>query len=331
MKHKIGIIGGAGFIGTSLARYFVKNFQVNILDVKSPPKDLKEAAKYCCCDIRNYKDVAKGLEDVDLVIHAAIVQIPLINEQKKFGYEVNVIGTQNVCKAVEENPEIKGMILAGSWHTIGERDLKGVIDEEFGFRPDKVENRARLYALSKMTQEAIARFYDEMSDNKIYGIIRMGTVLGYGMPEKTAANIFIEQGFKRESITPYKHSMHRPMLYVDVTDICKAFEVYTNKILNKEIRKSENSLAHIVNIYYPDPITILDLAKIIRDSIIDITNGRVKPKIEIVDKGMPPQFTKDDKKRIKVNIYKAKEHFGLNSLKSPKESVREIIRRRFEK
>ena len=35
--------------------------------------------------------------------------------------------------------------------------------------------RARLYALSKMAQEAIVRFYDEMS-NKIFGIIRMGTV-----------------------------------------------------------------------------------------------------------------------------------------------------------
>lgn len=70
-----------------------------------------------------------------------------------------------------------------------------MIDEEFGFRPDQVETRARLYALSKMAQEAIVRLYDEMSE-KIYGVIGMATVLGERMPEKTAANIFISQGIK---------------------------------------------------------------------------------------------------------------------------------------
>ena len=253
LKHKIGIIGGAGFVGTSLARHLVENFQVKILDVKTPPKDLEKVVTYTRCDIRDYGEVIKGLDDVNLVIHVAIVQIPLINEQRRLGYEVNVIGTQNVCKAVDESPNVKGMILAGSWHTVGERDLKGIIDEEFGFRPDKVEDRARLYTLSKIAQESIVRFYDEMS-NKIYGIIRMGTVLGEGMPEKTAANIFIERGLKGEAITPYKHSMYRPMLYANIDDICRAFEAYAKKIFDHEIEKSSNSLAHIVNVFYPEPI-----------------------------------------------------------------------------
>lgn len=64
-----------------------------------------------------------------------------------------------------------------------------------------------------MTARALVRLYDEMSD-KIFGVIRMGTVLGEGMPKKSAANIFIDRGLKGETITPYRHSMHRPMLYV---------------------------------------------------------------------------------------------------------------------
>ena len=327
LKHKIGIIGGTGFIGTSLARRFVENFQVKILDVKTPPKDLEKVVTYTRCDIRDYGEVTKGLDDVNLVIHAAIVQIPLINEQRRLGYEVNVIGTQNICRAVEENPNVKGMILAGSWHTVGERELKGIIDEEFGFRPDKVEDRARLYALSKIAQESIVRFYDEMSD-KIYGIIRMGTVLGKGMPEKTAANIFIKRGLKGEAITPYKHSMHRPMLYVNIGDICRAFEAYAKKILDNEIEKSGNSLAHIVNVYYPEPITILELAEIVKESVIDCTGGKVRSKIEIVDKGIPLLFSKEDKNRIKVDLKKAKKLLGLDKLKSPKESIREIVKLR---
>ena len=325
MKPKIAIVGGAGFIGSSIARHFVENFEVKILDVKTLQKDLEENVTYTCCDVRNYIEVVERLIDVDLVIHAAIVQIPLINEQRRLGYEVNIIGTQNVCKAVEENPNVKGMILAGSWHTVGERELKGIIDEEFGFRPDKVEDRARLYALSKIAQESIVRFYDEMSD-KIYGIVRMGTVLGEGMPEKTAANIFIERGLKGEAITPYKHSMHRPMLYANIGDICRAFEAYAKKILDNEIEKSGNSLAHIVNVYYPEPITILELAEIVKESIVECTSGKVRPKIEIVDKGIPPLFNEEDKYQIGVNLEKAKLLLGLEKLKNPKESVTEIVK-----
>jgi UDP-glucose 4-epimerase len=325
LKPKIAIIGGAGFVGKSLARHLSNKFEVNLLDVKPVPEDLEGLVTHVDCDVRNYQEIADGLNDAVLAIHTAIVQIPLINENKSLGYEVNIIGTQNVCKAIEENPCVKGLILAGTWHTVGERELKGIIDEEFGFRPDKVEDRARLYALSKIAQESIVRFYDEISD-KIYGIIRMGTVLGVGMPEKTAANIFIEKGLKGQPLTPYKHSMYRPMLYASIQDICRAFEAYANGILNNEIVKSSNSLAHIFNVYYPEPITILELAEIVKESIIECTGGKVMPTIEIVDSGMPPMFTKEDKSRIKVNIDKARNVLRLGELRSPKEAVREIVK-----
>jgi nucleoside-diphosphate-sugar epimerase len=330
LKYNVAIVGGAGFVSTWIARYFAKNFRVTILDVKSPPKNVAETANYIFCDVRKYEDVVKGLKDVDLVIHTAIVQIPLINEQKRLGYEVNVVGTQNVCRAVEENPRIKGLILSGSWHTIGERDLKGVIDEEFGFRPDKVESRARLYALSKIAQEAIVRFHDEMYD-KIYSIIRMGTVLGEGMPEKTAANIFIEKGLKGEPITPFRHSMYRPMLYVGIEDICGAYETLALKIIRSESEKTENSLSHIINVYYPKPITILQLAEIVKNSIIESSQGKITPSIEITDKGVPNLFEEKDIQRLEINISKANRYLGIRELKSPQELIRQMIVAKFSK
>jgi len=320
-------MGGSGFIGSSLAEHLSKSFKVKVLDVKEPPKDVKNKVDYVPCDVRDYEQVREGLRDVDLVIHTAIIQIPQINEQKRLGYEVNVIGTQNVCRVVDESPRIKGTILASSWHTIGESGLEGVIDEEFGFRPDKVEERARLYALSKIAQEAIVRFYDEMSE-KVFGIIRMGTVLGDGMPEKTAANIFIEKALRGETITPYKHSMHRPMLYVDIEDVCRAFESFAIKILNGEVEKGGNSLLHIVNVYYPSPITILELAKIVQKTVMKLTNNAIQPRIEIIDTRQKPLFKEEDKDKIKVNIRKAVEFLGLSRLKSPEESIEEIVRRR---
>lgn len=330
-RWTLGLIGGSGFIGSALSRTLSEIFRVKILDIVPPRFRIENNnLVYERCDIRNYQNVLKCLSDVDLVIHTAIVQIPLINEQKKLGYEVNFIGTQNVCKAVEELSHIKGMILTSSWHTMGERGLSGVVNEEFGFRPDKVEDRARLYALSKIGQEVIVRFYDEMSE-KIYGIIRMGTVLGEDMPEKTAANIFIERGLRGESLTPYKHSMYRPMLYVDVSNICEAFKKFSLKILNDEVRKRGNSLDHIVNVYYPKPITILELAEIIQKTIMKYTNNNIRPKIEIIDTGQKPLFDKDDKDKIKVDITRAISFLGLTKLKSPEESIERIVKNRIRK
>lgn len=326
-ESKIGIVGGSGFIGASLARHLNKNYKVKILDKKSPPNDLKNKVEYESCDIRSFHDLERCLEDVSLVINTAIVQIPLINEMKRLGYEVNILGTQNVCEVVNQNPSIKGMILAGSWHVIGERGLRGTINEEFGFRPDKVEARARLYALCKISQEAIVRVYDEMPE-KIYGVIRMGTVLGEGMSEKTAAAIFIRRGLEGNPLTPYKHSMYRPMLYVDVNDVCRTFEVYAKKIFTGNVCAGEASLSHIVNVYWPKPVSILELAEMIREAIVNCSDGEIKPRIEIADRGRPIVFTPEDKDLIKVDISKVKAFLGLERMTSPKETIERLVRER---
>lgn len=328
-KWVVGITGGSGYVGSSLAKHFATSFNVKLLDVREPKQELQGNICFQQCDVRNYNQVRKAVRDVDVVIHTSIIQIPAINEKKKLAYEVNFVGTQNVCRVVEESERVKGLILCGSWHTIGERGLKGVIDEEFGFRPDKVESRARLYALSKMTQEAIVRFYDEMS-KKVFGIIRMGTVLGEGMPEKTAANIFIENGLQGKPLTPFKHSMFRPMLYVDMDDICEAYERFARKILENNIKRDGNSLTHIFNVYHSEAVTILELAEIVRDAVIKYSNSNIEPKIEIVDTKQPSLFNKDDKKQIKVDVSKALTFLQLGKLRSPKESIKKIIKSKIE-
>lgn len=324
---KVGIVGGSGYIGSALANYLSSVFTVKVIDKNPLPRDLKHKVEYQKCNILEYKEIKQALNDVNLVIHTAIVQIPLINEKKRLGYEVNFLGTQNLCNIVDETPSIKGMILSGTWHVFGEENLEGSIDEEFGFRPDKVENRARLYALSKIGQEVMVRFYDEMSE-KIYGVIRMATVLGEGMPEKTAANIFISKGLKGESITPHKHSMHRPMLYVDINDVCKVYKTYVSKILSGEIRKQANSLAHVVNLCWMKPITIIELSHMIRDIIIRLTKRKVQPKIEVIDMGKPIRYTVEDKNRIKVDQSKLQQLTGLKQLTSPRESIARIVQSR---
>jgi len=328
-KCDVAIVGGSGFIGSSLATHLGKTFKIRVIDQKRPPETLEGKVEFSLCDIRSYDELKNSLKNVQLVIHTAIVQIPLINERKRLGYEINILGMQNVCEAVEENEDLKGLILAGSWHVVGERELRGVINEEFGFRPDKIEERARLYALSKIAQETIVRIYDETS-SKVYGVIRMGTVLGEGMPKETAANLFITRAIKGEPITPYSHSMHRPMLYVGITDVCKSFETFAKKILNGEVSKDEGSLGHIINLVWPKPITIIELAQIVKDAVTKYSRNRIKPQIKTIDTGKPNLYSPKDKERLKVDLTRAREFLGIKEMMSPEQSIAQIIKKRLE-
>ncbi len=82
----------------------------------------------------------------------------------------------------------------------------------------------------------------------------------------------------------------------------------------------------MVNIYWPEPITILELAEMIRDAIIKHSNGKIKPGIAIVDRGQPVLFTPEDKELIKVDVSKVKSFLGLERMTNPKETIEKLVK-----
>ena len=78
MPYKIGVVGGSGFIGNALSNFIQKIYDIKIIDI-NPIADFNISHEYSQCDIRNYVELERSLKDVDLVIHTAIIQIPLIN------------------------------------------------------------------------------------------------------------------------------------------------------------------------------------------------------------------------------------------------------------
>jgi nucleoside-diphosphate-sugar epimerase len=222
------------------------------------------------------------------------------------------------------------MILISSWHTYGERDLTGTIREDVGYFPDNVEDRAKLYALSKTIQECILRFYDEKETGKIYGAIKIGTALGENMPKGTAANIFINKALSGEPITPFKHSMNRPMFYVSVNDVCNVIEKYIDYIINQD-KQNVNNIEHIMNVAYPDPISILDLANFVQKSVQNISDGEINPKVSIIDKSIPEIGDPDDKNKIHLDISKIKNYLEINSLEKPEDTINKLVKYRMNK
>jgi nucleoside-diphosphate-sugar epimerase len=269
--------------------------------------------------------VVEGLQGFDLSINTAIIQVPQINANKRMGYEVNVLGTQSICDAVENIDSIKGLLHASSWHVFGETSIRGVLNEEFGYHPDKIEDRARFYALCKIAQESVVRLMGEMS-SKSYGIIRLGTVLGDSMPKQTAANVFVENSLAGLPLTPFSHTQHRPMIYVDVRDVCRAFESFASMIFKGQIRGERS--AKVVDLFASPPISIIDLARIIRARVISLTHGAKRPKIEVIDKGIKPLYSPKDKQLIKIDTSEARRFLGLKKFLSPSESIEQILKDR---
>jgi len=322
MAVDVVVFGGSGFIGSSLAAHLSsRGYRVRVADL-NPPKRSLENVVFRRCDVRDGLDVFACLADASVAINAAIIQIPRINEEPVLGYQVNVVGAQNICEAVARLDGVVGVVQAGTWHTIGETGLEGVVDEEFGYRPDKVEERAKIYALSKVCQESVVRLYSHMYPEKSYVVLRTGTVLGPGMPELTAASIFIRNALSGKPLTPYKHSMHRPMLFVDVEDVCKAYEVVVDRVLEGGLRGVNN----VFNIVYPEPVTVIELAENVKQIVYEETGGRINPSIEVVDKGLPSAFTPEDKHRFQVKIDRIRGLLSGHILKNPKDTLRNHVR-----
>ena len=57
--------------------------------------------------------------------------------------------------------------------------------------------------------------------------------------------------------------------------------------------------------YYPEPVTIIELAEIVREAIAKYSEGGIHPEINVVDTGQPSMFNENDKKLIKVDVSKA--------------------------
>jgi nucleoside-diphosphate-sugar epimerase len=300
----VAIVGGSGFIGKSIAEFLSKENRVRIVDIKSPNLksiDFKE------CDVLNSNFLEDCLKDCEVVIDSHIIQIPRINEVKELAFNVNVIGTKNICEVCRKNDS--KLLLLGTWHVYGEPPFeKTPIDEDYGYHLGKVSERAKFYVINKIMQELMVRSYNEVYGIEC-GILRLGTVLGEGMPEKTAASIFINQALNGKDITPFKSTRYRPMLYVDINDVKEA--------VNKFIGILDSS-CETIHIAYPEPITIIELSELIKR----LSNSTSV--VRVVDNG-EDEFGPEDKKSCVLDLTRLKKKLGMENLISTEESLKRII------
>jgi nucleoside-diphosphate-sugar epimerase len=124
MVDRVLVTGGAGFIGSTLVRKFLKaNYSVTVLDDLSTglkenlPKSNK--LKLIEGDVRDFKIVSKAIRGHPHVIHlAAQAFIPFSYQKPLQVAEVNAMGSINVLKACRDN-RVKRLVHISSSEVYG--------------------------------------------------------------------------------------------------------------------------------------------------------------------------------------------------------------------
>ena len=260
---KILLTGGAGYLGSVLARKLLVNgHHVRILDNflfgKDSIKDIQDDKKLEIIqgDIRDLSTVGKSLKDVDSVIHlASIVGTQSAELDPKTSMEINFMATRNIaelCKIYK----IEQFIFASTCSV-------------YGAQPDQLiaenseVNPLDSYGLSKFQSErAILQSYDYPT------ILRLGTLFGasHRMRFDLAINLFIAQAMNKEKITVFGGEQWRPFLHVD--DAAEAF-----------VFAVENKMEGIYNVIWKN-LTINQMAKDVKKLI----PTRIDLSKDIIDK-----------------------------------------------
>ena len=321
------VIIGSGFIGSSLAKYLNDYFSVTTISINSQPDWLiKENISHKICDILDYEKLSNEIQNASIVINSAILRIPKILENNQKGYSVNVLGTENICKIVSKNQKINGLINIGTISVLGEKEIGGIIEEKKGYHPDKLEDRSRLYVITKILQESIIRFFDEIHPDKFFGTLRVDSVIGENMHNDFVVNRFIDQALSGQDISIYKHSQYKMMAFTAMSDICKAVKQLIDLILSnpKFSYESEN---HILNLVYSKSYTITQLGNMVKESVVLHSGGKIIPKVMVIDKGISEKGEKKFNEPV-YDLTKIQKILKLDNFISPKIAIDEIIKSR---
>lgn len=118
---KVLVTGGSGNIGPYVVGAVVrKGHEVTIFD-QTPPSTFDNSVKVALGDIRNVDSVAGAVEDHDAVVHMAAILPPVSETNRNLSYAVNVIGTTNVIKAMQQSTRAKRLVFASTTAVHGSR------------------------------------------------------------------------------------------------------------------------------------------------------------------------------------------------------------------
>ena len=181
--NNILITGGCGFLGQYITKDLLNHFpgtQIKILDLKKQTRPLFDFSDnphvktLLQKDICDYDTIAADFTGIDLVIHlAGLVSFSLKDKDALF--KINVGGTRNVLKAMQQN-NVNKLIHVSSVAALGYKDHPtGTVNEDFEFDFSIAEKRKKYYMLTKhLADLEIRKFSDKLNCVIIYPGLMLG-------------------------------------------------------------------------------------------------------------------------------------------------------------
>ena len=216
---KFVITGGAGFIGSHIAKHLVdKNHNVTVVDNLSRGRlanlsKIKEQIEFKKIDILDFDSLKEVISNSDGVFHqAALTSVPESFTQKEKYHNVNVKGTENIFKLAKEFG--KKVVYASSSSIYGNTTTIP-IQENFE------KNPINPYGITKLDDEKLAEKYHNLGVS-IIGL-RYFNVYGIGQTNDYAGVItkFIDQINLNKSPIIFGDGTHTRD-FISVEDVAKA-------------------------------------------------------------------------------------------------------------
>lgn len=314
---KILITGGAGFIGSNIAKYYLdKGVKVIIIDNLSRKgsdlnlKWLKTQGnfEFQKLDIRNYKaleNVFKKNKDIDVVFHEAAqvaVTTSVINPREDF--EVNILGTFNVLEALRHYLPKSILIYASTNKVYGALENLKVVEKKtrYEFQDKKFKKGISEnypldfhspYGCSKGSADQYIRDY-----SRIYGlktiVFRQSCIYGerqFGVEDQGWVAWFIIATLLNKKLTIYGNGKQlRDLLFVD--DLIKAYDLAI-----KNIHKTSGQIYNMGG-GHKNTLSLLELIEILEN----LLGRKIKYSFSKTRPG--------DQKIFIADILKAKKDFG---------------------
>ncbi|TNE76724.1 MAG: SDR family NAD(P)-dependent oxidoreductase [Bacteroidetes bacterium] len=198
---KILITGGAGFIGSNLAKRLVNDgHEVVVLDNLLRGNKLDKATfdqiKFIQGDVRDYETVKKASRGCDLIFHfAAVLGVDVVADNPVETMDVEVIGTRNVVIAAEAN-NVKKIMYASTSGIYGHSAIENALTEEVLVDP------RTSYAMAKRYNEIYLASHNEEKGMDVVSL-RFFNVYGENQDNRMVIPRFFEQAIAGRDITVF--------------------------------------------------------------------------------------------------------------------------------
>jgi len=169
---KVAVIGGSGFLGSSVADELTKRkHEVFILD-NTPSPWLQQNQNFIEIDILNTDSLNTSLRNIDYVYHfAGIADIGKSKEKPLETLHLNILGPANVAEACIKN-DIKRLIFASSLYVFNKK--------------------GSFYGTSKRAAELLIKNYHE-EFNLDFNFLRYGSLYGPRAQKWNGINRYIDE------------------------------------------------------------------------------------------------------------------------------------------